>query len=45
MDFRIAITFTDSLAPLTGDEQKFVQTTAFELQMNPASPDWPQVRG
>jgi hypothetical protein len=38
MDFRIAATFTDSLARLTGDEQKAVKTTAFDLQMNPASP-------
>jgi len=33
MDFRIADTFTDSLARLTGDEQKTVKTTAFDLQM------------
>ncbi len=38
MEFRIADTFTDSLARLTGDEQKTVKTTAFDLQMNPASP-------
>jgi mRNA-degrading endonuclease RelE of RelBE toxin-antitoxin system len=38
MDFRIADTFTDSLARLTGDEQKAVKTTAFDLQMNPANP-------
>jgi mRNA-degrading endonuclease RelE of RelBE toxin-antitoxin system len=38
MDFRIADTFTDSLARLTSDEQKAVKTTAFDLQMNPASP-------
>ena len=38
MDFRIADTFTDSLARLTGDEQKSVKTTAFDLQINPASP-------
>lgn len=37
-DFRIADTFTDSLARLTGDEQKAVKTTAFDLQLNPASP-------
>lgn len=36
MDFRIADTFTDSLAKLTNDEQKLVKTTAFDLQMNPA---------
>lgn len=38
MEFRIADTFTDSLARLTGDEQKSVKTTAFDLQLNPASP-------
>lgn len=38
MDFRIADTFTDSLAKLTGEEQKAVKTTAFDLQMNPANP-------
>ncbi len=38
MEFRIADTFTDSLARLTGEEQKLVKTTAFDLQMNPASP-------
>jgi mRNA-degrading endonuclease RelE of RelBE toxin-antitoxin system len=38
MDFRIADTFTDSLAKLTGDEQKAVKTTAFDLQLNPAHP-------
>ena len=38
MQFRIADTFTDSLAKLTGDEQKAVKTTAFDLQLNPASP-------
>lgn len=31
MNFRIADTFTDSLAQLTGDEQKAVKTTAFDL--------------
>ncbi len=36
MQFRIADTFTDSLAKLTGDEQKAVKTTAFDLQMNPS---------
>lgn len=35
MDFRIADTFTDSLARLTGEEQKVVKTTAFDLQLNP----------
>jgi mRNA-degrading endonuclease RelE of RelBE toxin-antitoxin system len=38
MEFRIADTFTDSLARLTGDEQKAVKTTAFDLQLNPAQP-------
>jgi mRNA-degrading endonuclease RelE of RelBE toxin-antitoxin system len=38
MDFRIADTFTDSLARLTGDEQKAVKTTAFDLQLNAANP-------
>lgn len=38
MDFRIADTFTDSLGRLTGDEQKAIKTTAFDLQMNPANP-------
>ena len=34
MDFRTADTFTDSLARLTGDEQKAAKTTAFDLQLN-----------
>lgn len=38
MEFRIADTFTDSLARLTGEEQKAVKTAAFDLQMNPAAP-------
>ncbi len=38
MDFRISDTFTDSLNRLTGDEQKAVKTTAFDLQLNPANP-------
>src|SRR5262245_38093668 len=38
MTFLIADTFTDSLARLTGDEQKAVKTTAFDLQMDPSSP-------
>src|SRR4030043_1101261 len=38
MEFRIADTFTASLARLTGEEQKAVKTTAFDLQMNPANP-------
>lgn len=36
MQFRIADTFTTSLARLTGDEQKVAKTTAFDLQMDPA---------
>src|ERR1051325_5752981 len=36
--FLISETFTDSLARLTGDEQKAVKTTAFDLQMNPSAP-------
>jgi mRNA-degrading endonuclease RelE of RelBE toxin-antitoxin system len=38
MEFRIADTFTDSLARLTGEEQKAVKTTAFDLQIDPAGP-------
>jgi hypothetical protein len=38
MRFLIADTFSDSLGRLTGDEQKAVKTTAFDLQMNPATP-------
>jgi hypothetical protein len=38
MEFRIADTFTDSLARLTGEGQKAVKTTAFDLQLNPAQP-------
>jgi mRNA-degrading endonuclease RelE of RelBE toxin-antitoxin system len=38
MDFLIADTFSDSLARLSGEEQKSVKTTAFDLQMNPANP-------
>lgn len=38
VEFRIADTFTDSLARLSGDEQKAVKTTAFDLQLNPATP-------
>ena len=35
MEFRIADTFTASLVRLTGDEQKAVKTTAFDLQVDP----------
>jgi len=38
MDFRIADTFLDSLTRLTGEEQKAVKTTVFDLQINPANP-------
>ena len=38
MEFRIADTFTDSLVRLTGEEQKAVKTTAFDLQLNPVNP-------
>ena len=38
MEFRIADTFTESLARLTGEEQNAVKITAFDLQMNPAQP-------
>lgn len=38
MELRIADTFTASLARLTGEEQKGVKTTAFDLQLNPANP-------
>jgi len=38
MDFRIADTFVDGLGRLTADEQKAAKTTAFDLQMDPASP-------
>ena len=38
MEFRIADTFTASLAHLRVDEQKAVKTTAFDLQVNPARP-------
>ena len=38
MEFRIADTFTDSLAKLTNQEQKAVKTTAFDLQLNPTNP-------
>ena len=38
MHFRIADSFTASLARLTNDEQKAAKTTAFDLQLNPANP-------
>jgi superfamily I DNA/RNA helicase len=44
MEFRIADTFTDSLARLTSDEQKAVKTAAFDIQVNPATPGLQQHR-
>jgi mRNA-degrading endonuclease RelE of RelBE toxin-antitoxin system len=38
MEFLISDTFTDSLARLTGEEQKIAKTTAFDFQMNPVNP-------
>ena len=38
MQFLISDTFTDSLARLTGEEQKAVKTTAFDLQMDQSRP-------
>src|ERR1700731_1518672 len=38
MEFRISDAFTYSLARLTGDEQKAVKTTAFDLHINPPNP-------
>src|SRR5579884_2820874 len=38
MQFLIAETFTDSLAKLSGEDQKAAKTTAFDLQLDPASP-------
>lgn len=38
MIFRVADTFSASLARLSGQEQKAVKTTAFDLQMDPSSP-------
>lgn len=38
MEFRIADTFTTSLARLSGDEQKSVKLTTFDLQVDPSSP-------
>jgi len=37
MEFRIADTFTASLARLTGQEQKAIKTTAFDLQLDPTA--------
>lgn len=38
MNFLLSDTFTASLGKLTGEEQKAVKTTAFDLQVNPANP-------
>ena len=38
MEFRIADTFTDSLAKLTAQERKAVKTTVFDLQVDPSAP-------
>ena len=38
MQFRIASTFTHSLAKLTGNEQTSVKTTVFDLQTDPTRP-------
>ena len=38
MQFIIANTFTESLARLTGDEQKAAKTTVFDLQTDPSQP-------
>ena len=38
MDFRIALTFIDSLSRLAGEEQKAVKMTVFDLQVNAANP-------
>lgn len=38
MNFRISDSFTGSLAKLTGQEQKTVKTTVFDLQVNPGHP-------
>ena len=38
MNFLISDTFTTSLTKLTGEEQKSIKNTAFDLQVNPANP-------
>lgn len=38
MNFHIADTFTASVARLSGNEQKAVKATAFELQLDPVNP-------
>ena len=41
MEFRIADTFTDSLAKLIGDERKAAKTTTFDLQAGGHACSWP----
>ncbi len=36
MDFRIADTFTDSIARLTGDAHNVTRTTASDVHLNPS---------
>jgi plasmid maintenance system killer protein len=38
MEFRIAETFTHSLARLNAQEQRAAKTTAFDLQLDPSRP-------
>jgi mRNA-degrading endonuclease RelE of RelBE toxin-antitoxin system len=38
MEFRVTDTFTDSLAKLTGEEQKAAKMAAFDVQLNPVHP-------
>lgn len=38
MEFRIAVSFVDSLAKLTNQEQRAVKTTVFDLQVDPVNP-------
>lgn len=38
MEFRISISFVDSLSKLTNQEQKAVKTTVFDLQVDPVNP-------
>ena len=38
MEFRIADTFTDSLAKLVGDERKAAKSTTFDLQADTRAP-------
>ena len=38
VEFRLAETLYSSLAKLSGDEQKLIKTTVFDLQANPSNP-------